>query len=96
MVTGKGKYLFVHKVVPGNTQKKTSHAANSKLFIKIFFMHIAKYVKDNNPYLVKSACIFVLGDYLFFEAHSLPKLLSCKDVCILKLVVPIDNYSCQI
>ena len=29
VVTGKGKYLFVHKVVSENTQKETSHAANS-------------------------------------------------------------------
>ena len=58
MVTGKGKYLFVHKVILENTQKETSRAANSKLFINIFFMHIAKYVKDNNPYLVKR-CMYI-------------------------------------
>lgn len=58
VVTGKGKYLFVLKVVSENTQKETSHAANSKLFINIFFMHIAKYVKDNKPYLVKR-CMYI-------------------------------------
>ena len=58
VVTGKEKYLFVHKVIPENIQKKTSHAANSKLFINIFFMHIAKYVKDNKPYLVKR-CMYI-------------------------------------
>lgn len=57
VVTGKGKYLFVLKVVSENAQKETSHA-NSKLFINIFFMHIAKYVKDNNPYLVKR-CMYI-------------------------------------
>ena len=35
-----GKYLvffFFYQAVPGNTQKKTSQAANSKLFVNIFF-----------------------------------------------------------
>ena len=34
-VKEEGKYFFVHKVIPENTQKKTSHAAHSKLFINI-------------------------------------------------------------
>lgn len=36
------KYLFVHKVVPENTKKKTSQPAKSKLFV-----NTAKYLKDN-------------------------------------------------
>ena len=34
--TEEGKYFFVHKVIPENTQKKTSRAANSKLFVNIY------------------------------------------------------------
>ena len=34
-VKEEGKYFFVHKVISENTQKKTSHAAHSKLFINI-------------------------------------------------------------
>ena len=36
VVTEEGKYLFVHKVVSESTQKKTSHAANSKMLVNIF------------------------------------------------------------
>ena len=37
--TEEGKYFFVHKVVPENTQKKTSRAANS---IKAVRKHLFK------------------------------------------------------
>lgn len=36
VVRKEGKYLFVNKVVRENTQTKTSHVANSKLFVNIF------------------------------------------------------------
>lgn len=39
LVTEEGNYLFVHKVEPENTQKKKSHTANSKLFVKTF-LHV--------------------------------------------------------
>lgn len=35
VVTEEGNILFVHKVIPNNTQKKTSHVANNKLFVNI-------------------------------------------------------------
>lgn len=47
VVTEEVKYLFVHKVVLENTQKEIFRTANSRLFVKIFFMHVAKYMKDN-------------------------------------------------
>ena len=42
IVTEEQKYLFVHKVVPENTKKKTSQPAKSKLFV-----NTAKHLKDN-------------------------------------------------
>ena len=63
IVTKEQKYLFVHKVVPENTKKKTSQPAKSKLFV-----NTAKYLKDNqhdSHYLFqKYACIFVLGQFI--------------------------------
>lgn len=47
LVTEEEKYLFVHNVVPENTQKKISHVENSKLFANIFFTRFAKYLWDN-------------------------------------------------
>lgn len=47
LVTEEGNYLFVHKVEPENTQKKKSHTANSKLFVKTFCTFVAKYLKEN-------------------------------------------------
>ena len=31
VVTEEGKYFFVHKIVPENTQKKTSHATQTRI-----------------------------------------------------------------
>ena len=45
VVTDDRKYLFVHKVIPENTQKKTSHVEQWAV-CKHFFMHVAKYLKD--------------------------------------------------
>ena len=63
IVTKEQKYLFVHKVVPENTKKKTSQPAKSKLFV-----NTAKYLKDNQHnshyFFQKYACIFVLGQFI--------------------------------
>ena len=74
VVTEERKYLIVHKVVPRNTNRVTSQAENSKLLVKIFSPRVAKYLKNkkhNSLYIArKYARVFVLGHYLFLEAHS--------------------------
>ena len=72
LVTEEGNYLFVHKVEPENTQKKKSHTANSKLFVKSFCTFVAKYLKENKDdslcLALKYARIFFLWRCLFLEA----------------------------
>ena len=69
------KYLFVHIVVPENTEKKTRLAANTtKTFF--FFTHVVKYLKDrkhNKLCFPRKHAIFVLEHYLgmFLKAYSL-------------------------
>lgn len=46
VVTEEETCLFVHKVIPENTEKYTFHAANHKLFINISPPAFQKYVKD--------------------------------------------------
>ena len=36
VVTDKGKFLFVHKVVKKKLSEKTSHAASGELFVNMF------------------------------------------------------------
>ena len=43
VVTKEGTYLFAQKVVPENTEKWTSHAMNSNLFVT-FFLRVTKIV----------------------------------------------------
>ena len=73
-ITWNEKYLFVHRVVPENTDKNTSHAENSELLVSIL-SRAAKYLKDekhNSPYSTrKCARIFVFEHYLLLEAHFL-------------------------
>ena len=77
VVTEEGKYLFFHKVVPENTQ--TSLCSKQWTVRKQFFKCIAKYLKENQHIvsilLENMACKFVLGHYLFLEAHSFPPVL---------------------
>ena len=44
------------------------------MFVNIFFKRVEKYVNDTTHnilyFALKHASIFVLGDYLFLEAHS--------------------------
>ena len=69
------KKMFVHRAVPENTNKNTSHAENSELLVNIF-SRAAKYLKDkkhNGPYSTrKCARIFVFEHYLFHEGHFFP------------------------
>ena len=44
IVTKERKYLFIHKVALENTQQKTSHVENSRLFVKKVFTRVAKYL----------------------------------------------------
>ena len=46
VVTEEETCLFVHKVIPENTEKYTFHTANHKLFINISPPAFQKYVKD--------------------------------------------------
>ena len=89
------KYLFVHKVVPENTKKKTSQPAKSKLFV-----NTAKYLKDNQHnshyFFQKYACIFVLRHYLFLETHSFHKLSSHKTICTLEQAISAVKISVHI
>ena len=95
IVTKEQKYLFVHKVVPENTKKKTSQPAKSKLFVTT-----AKYLKDNQHnshyFFQKYACIFVLGHYLFLETHSFHKLSSHKTICTLEQAISAVKISVHI
>lgn len=63
LVTEEGNYLFVHKVEPENTQKKKSHTANSKLFVKTFCTFVAKYLKENKD---DSLCLALKYAHIFF------------------------------
>ena len=79
--------LFVHKVIPENTEKWKSNAVNVKLLVKIFFPHVEKYLKDNKHNSLhlaeKYPCLFVCKQYLFLESHSFPQTLLSE-----------DNYPC--
>ena len=43
----KGNMCFLIKSHQRTLKKKTSHAANNKLFVKIFFTRVTKYLKDD-------------------------------------------------
>ena len=67
IVTKEQKYLFVHKVVPENTKKKTSQAAKSKLFV-----NTAKYLKDNqhnSHYFFSKICLYICPWTLFVPGN---------------------------
>ena len=64
-------YLFI--VVPENTQQKTSHVENSKLFVNNFYSRCKIFEHDSLCYARKYARIFFLGYYLFLEAYFLPR-----------------------
>ena len=67
VVTEEVKYLFVHKVVLENTRKEIFCTANSKLFVKIFFMHVVKYMKDNKHnrlHFVKNVLMYLSLDII--------------------------------
>ena len=67
VVTEEVKYLFVHKVVLENTRKEIFCTANSKLFVKIFFMHVVKYMKDNEHnslHFVKNVLMYLSLDII--------------------------------
>lgn len=42
VVTEEETFLFVHKVIPENTEKYTFYAENHKLFINIFPPRVSK------------------------------------------------------
>ena len=42
VVTEEETFLFVHKVIPENTEKYTFYAENHKLFINIFPSRVSK------------------------------------------------------
>ena len=75
IVTKERKYLFIHKVALENTQQKTSHVENSRLFVKKVSTRVAKYLNTIASILRENmhGGIFVLGHYLFLEAHFLPR-----------------------
>ena len=81
-----GKYLvfFFYQAVPGNTQKKTSQAANSKLFVNIFFLHSPKYLKDNKYNILrKNILVYLSLDIICsLKLAVFLELCSCKTICI--------------
>ena len=97
VVTEEETFLFVHKVIPENTEKYTFHAANHKLFIKFppppAFQ---KYVKDTkfSVIICSHMYIFVLGHNLSFKARSFRKLSPRKTVRISEQIVSADKYPC--
>ena len=67
VVTEEVKYLFVHTVVLENTRKEIFCTANSKLFVKIFFMHVVKDMKDNKHnslHFVKNVLMYLSLDII--------------------------------
>lgn len=82
LVTEEGNYLFVHKVEPENTQKKKSHTANSKLFVKTFCTFVAKYLKENK-----------ICSYIFPLTMFVPRS-SRETFRILEQIMYADKYSC--
>ena len=69
--------LLVEKAVPENTKKSTSYAVNVFDRLADPARLCEKYLKDNKHSSLhlskKYARIFVLGHYLFLEAHSFPR-----------------------
>ena len=68
-----------------DTTKKENILVSKQYAVrKHFFTRVAKSLKDNNYnslyFAQKYACIFVLGHYLFLEAHSFPRA-SLSDNC---------------
>ena len=98
VVTEEETCLFVHKVIPENTEKYTFQAANHKLFIKISPPPPAfqKYVKDTkfSVIICSHMYIFVLGHNLFFKARSFRELSPRKTVRISEQIVSADKYPC--
>ena len=79
-----GKYLFFLLSRTREYSKKTSQAANSKLFVKIFFLRIPKYLKDNKYNILrKNILVYLSLDIICsLKLTVFLELCSCKTICI--------------
>ena len=94
MLQKKGN-IFLIIFVSENIQKKTSHAANSRLFANLFFTRVAKYLKDTKHNSLLPLVYLSLGIICYSTLNVFLELRSRKTVCVLKEIISADKCPCK-
>ena len=81
-----------------NTPKKSSHAANNKLFANIFshvLQNIWRIINKIASVLRENIHVYFSLDLICFSKLTVfPELRSRKNVCILEQIMSADKYPC--
>ena len=97
IVTKERKYLFIHKVALENTQQKTPHVENSRLFVKKVFTRVAKYLNTIASILRENMVAYLSLDIICssrltsFLGHRLNSFLEFFPWTFFKENVDIDE-----